>query len=115
MADSWHTKTAGFVFESFDTSERGLSGEEAKRRLARNGPNALPEPPRDGILRIFIRQFESPLVYVLIAAALVVFLMNETTDAAVILFVLIFNATVGAIQEGKAENTLRVLRRFVET
>ncbi len=75
----------------------------------------MPDPKVLGIFSIFLSQFLSPLIYILLAAAMVVFLMNETADAIIILFILLFNAVVGTIQEGKAQNKLLALRKLVET
>ena len=93
----------------------GLSPEEASLRLARYGPNELPRPESEGYFRIFLRQFQSPLIYILIAAGGVVLALGETVDAALIVLVLLFNAVVGMVEEGKAENTLAALRKFSET
>jgi magnesium-transporting ATPase (P-type) len=97
------------------TNEMGLSHDEALVRLKTYGLNTLTEKKRDGILVLFLRQFASPLIYVLIAAAGIVFFMGDTTDGIIICVVLLLNAFVGTIQEGKAENTLEALKKFVET
>lgn len=98
-----------------ETDERGLTFTEAARRLALHGHNALPETKPDGIGLIFLRQFASPLIYVLLAAAAIIYLTEEPVDAYIILFILFFNAIVGTIQEGKAQQTLRALRSFATT
>ena len=115
MSTQLHTKTIAEVIEIVHTSERGLTDEEAGRRLREFGRNKLPEAKIDGLILIFFRQFRSPLIYILLAASLTVFAMGETVDGLVILAVLFFNAVVGTIQEGKAQNTLRALKKFVET
>ncbi|PIP55645.1 MAG: ATPase [Candidatus Zambryskibacteria bacterium CG_4_9_14_3_um_filter_42_9] len=111
----WHTKSVSEVLEILKSSEHGLSSVEAKLRLAQNGPNKLPEAKVENIFVIFLRQFESPLIYILLAASVIVYIMGETIDSIVIMSVLIFNAVIGAIQEGKARNTMLALKRFVET
>src|SRR3989338_3402150 len=75
----------------------------------------LPERKPDSVARIFLRQFQSPLIYILLGASATVFLMGELADGSIILAVLIFNAIVGTIQEGRAQNTLRALKNLVET
>ena len=115
MNSLWHTKTGAVVIEELRSSERGLSGDEAKSRLERYGLNKLPEERAASLFVIFLRQFQSPLIYILLAASLLVFLMGEIIDGSIILGVLLFNAIVGAIQEGKARNTLLALKKFVET
>jgi len=103
------------VFEELHSSEEGLGADEVKKRLAQHGPNELPEPPVPGALSVFLSQFLSPLIYILVGAAVIVLALGEIADAVIIFFVLVFNAIVGTIQEGKAQNTLRALRKFVET
>jgi len=112
----WHKLPLPEIERELNTDYRsGLTSEEAKARLAQDGPNELPEGKREGWLRIFLRQFESPLIYVLIVAAIVVFLLGEIIDSLLIVIVLLFNALVGAVQEGRAENTMLALRRFATT
>ena len=93
------------------SSALGLTDKEAKKRIKKYGPNKLPEKKSAGFFSIFLNQFKSPLIYVLAAACLVIFLIGEFTDGFVILFVLFFNAAVGAVQEGKAQNTLAALKK----
>lgn len=111
----WHTEELSTIFRTLQTSEAGLTAEEAARRLTEDGPNSFPETKPDGHLRIFVRQFQSPLIYLLLAASGAVFFLGEVADASIILFVLMFNAVVGTIQEGRAQNTLRALKQYVET
>jgi len=111
----WHIKTAEEAFEYLHSRAHGLTGEEAEKRLTENGPNKLPEGKADSLLVIFFRQFQSPLIYLLFVASMIIFVMGETVDGSIILIVLLFNAIVGTIQEGRARNTLLALRNFVET
>ncbi|MDP2909698.1 MAG: HAD-IC family P-type ATPase [bacterium] len=115
MENQWHVKTISEILETLHSSGHGLGGKEAKRRLQEFGPNVLPEAKVDNLAVIFLRQFQSPLIYILLAASLVVFTMKEMIDGGIILFVLLFNAVVGTIQEGRAKNTLLALKKFVET
>jgi len=115
MISEWANKNAEELFKEFETAENGLSSAEAAARLEKYGENKLPEGKRDSFWLIFFRQFQSPLVYILLVAAIIVFILKEFTDGFVIMGVLIFNAVVGAIQEGKAQNTLLALKKFAET
>lgn len=115
MLDTWHVHAISDVLKSLRTSEAGLDKREAARRLKESGPNALPAAKPDGLALIFSRQFKSPLIYILFGACVVMFVMGEMVDGLIILSVLIFNAIVGTVQEGRAQNTLRALRTFVET
>jgi Ca2+-transporting ATPase len=112
---SWHTKTISEILDTLHVREYGLTKEEVAERLKEFGPNKLPEAKVDSLAIIFLRQFQSPLIYILLAASIVVFAMGETIDGSIILAVLLFNAIVGTIQEGKAQNTLLALKKFVET
>lgn len=103
------------LFSELATGEAGLSSEDAARRLAEYGENRLPERKPEGVWHRFFRQFRSPLIYVLVAADVAVFFMGETADGVIILSVLLFNAVIGAAQEGRAQNTLDALRRYAET
>ncbi len=115
MQNTWHTKTIPDILQTLQTSERGLTAEEVARRLKEYGYNKLPESKPDGLPVIFLHQFQSPLIYILLFASAIVFFMGETVDGLIILAVLVFNAIVGTVQEGKAQNTLLALKRFVET
>src|SRR3989339_271483 len=115
MTQSWYSFTLDKTFKKLDSSDRGLSLYAAKERLKRYGANSLPEEKPRSKLRLFLSQFQSPLIYILLAAGAIVFAMGETIDSSIILAVLLFNAIVGVIQEGKAQNTLLALKKFVET
>jgi magnesium-transporting ATPase (P-type) len=115
MEKQWHAKSTADILEALRSTESGLTSKEAKQRLQEFGPNKLPEAKVDSPAVIFLRQFQSPLIYILLAASLIVFAMKEMIDGAIILFVILFNAIVGTIQEGKAQNTLLALKKLVET
>ncbi|MBI2573841.1 MAG: HAD-IC family P-type ATPase [Candidatus Wildermuthbacteria bacterium] len=115
MEHLWHLRTVSETFEELGTGEHGLNEAEAKRRLKTHGRNKLPETKTPSIAAIFLRQFQSPLIYVLFGASALVFAMGQMADAFVIFAVLLFNALVGTVQEGKAQNTLHALKTFVET
>lgn len=111
----WHAQSVREALEALSSSERGLSAADAASRLKIYGANKLPEDKAPGALILFFGQFQSPLIYLLFAASAAVFVVGEAVDGLIILFVLSFNALVGSIQEGKAQNTLRALKKFAET
>lgn len=115
MAENWHAKSIQEVLEELGTDEHGLSASVAVERSREFGFNELPKAKTEGYFSIFFRQFASPLIYILIAAGAAVFLLGETADSIIIFTVLLFNAIVGTIQEGKAQNILRALEIFVTT
>jgi len=115
MENNWHLKSEIEILKQLQSDGKGLSFEEAGRRLSQYGKNKLLEAKTDSLAIIFLRQSQSPLIYILFIAALVIFAMNEIVDGSIILAVLLFNAIIGTIQEGKAQNTLSALKKFVET
>ncbi len=95
--------------------ELGLTSQDAQIRKQQYGPNQLPEAKPDSTGKIFIRQFKSPLIYLLLGAALVVLALGDWVDGGIIIFVLFFNAVIGTFQTQKAQNTLQALKKFSET
>jgi len=112
-ARPWHALGLAAVFKELDTSEEGLDPAEAARRLASTGPNQLPAASRTHPLVRFLAQFNNILIYFLLAAATAAGLLGHLIDAAVILAVVLINATVGFVQEGKAEKALDAIRDMI--
>ncbi|MBI1182170.1 MAG: HAD-IC family P-type ATPase, partial [Alphaproteobacteria bacterium] len=109
----WHAATPQEALEGWNSDSRGLSPEEAAGRLARYGPNQLPQAPSRGPLARFLAQFNNVLIYLLIGSAAVTAELGHGTDTAVILLVVAANAVVGYVQEGRAENALASLRAMI--
>src|SRR6185503_8602066 len=93
-------------------SERGLSSEDARDRLAAQGPNELPEAHPPSLIKLFFSQFTSVIVWVLIGAAVISGLLEDWLDAAAILAIVLFNGFLGFIQEFRAERSLASLRNM---
>jgi Ca2+-transporting ATPase len=110
---NWYQLVEKEVFKRLQTSEEGLSEAQAKKHLETYGPNKIAEEKKTSRLQIFIRQFSSPLIYILLIAALVTFLLQSYTDTGVILTIVLFNAIIGFIQEFKAEESMRALKRLM--
>lgn len=91
----WHHRTAEEVLAQLSSSASGLSGQEAAQRLAADGPNELTEAARINLLRIFLGQFKSLLIWILIAAGIIVGVMGELTEAIAILAIVVLNAVIG--------------------
>ncbi|MGB5592397.1 MAG: cation-transporting P-type ATPase, partial [Gammaproteobacteria bacterium] len=106
---AWHGMNPAEVASELATDNKGLTQDEAERRLQRHGPNALPHAPPPSLWAIAGRQFRSPLIYVLAIAAAVSLALGEVKDAAFIVGVLLINAIIGTIQEGKAEKASQAL------
>ncbi len=95
------------------TSTQGLSSEEAERRLAEDGPNALPLQKTGSALIRFLRHFHNVLIYVLIASAILTTILGHWVDSGVILAVVIANAVIGFVQEGRAETAMSAIRSML--
>jgi Ca2+-transporting ATPase len=108
-----HNKTAQQVIEQLETSTAGLTLEEAERRREQYGPNRLPPPVHVSLGRIILHQFLDPLIYVLVFAAFLSFIIGELADAAFIFVVLLVNAAIGAIQESQAQRSAASLQDLV--
>ncbi|WP_372985909.1 cation-transporting P-type ATPase [Marinobacter sp.] len=110
---TWHALSQDDLLAQLDTDGEGLSEEESRRRLAEYGPNALPEARRSSVLVRLFSQFRNLLIYVLLAAAAIAAALHHWIDTGVILAVVLVNATIGFIQEGKAEDALRAIRQML--
>jgi len=109
----WHHLSVAETLQRAGTHpETGLSEEEARRRLARHGPNRLPEQEGLSPLSLFIKQFTDLMVLVLLGAALVSALLGELLDAAAIFVIVLLNGVLGFLQEYRAEQSLAALKRL---
>lgn len=115
LTKDYYSKKISEVLDDLNSSERGLSKNEAEGRLLQYGLNKLPESKADSLFLIFLRQFQSPLIFILLFSTIVVFIIGENIDGFVILLVLFFNAVVGTIQEGRAQNIFATLKNFIKT
>jgi Ca2+-transporting ATPase len=109
----FHTKSIKTLFQEFHTSEKGLTKEEAERRLVRHGPNEISKEKKTSKILVFLKQFNSPLIYILIVAMVISFIFDHLIDAFVILAVILINATVGFVQERKAEKAIDALKKLI--
>lgn len=106
----WHALPESGALLKAGSSPEGLSQREAARRLDQYGKNALPERAPPSFFSVFLRQFKSPLIFILIIAGAVSLLIGDTTDALFILAVILINAALGVVQEWKAEQSAAALR-----
>jgi len=110
----WHNLTVEETLKELDALRSGLSEEKAKERLHQYGPNELTAKGKTPAVIVLLRQFASPLIYILLAAALIeFFVMHKPTDASVILAVVFLNAIIGFVQESRAERAMEALKRLV--
>jgi len=108
-----HIKSSEDVLDAMEVSAVGLTQAEAESRRAIFGFNALPQSEPPGIFEVVLRQFASPLIYVLVAAAVMSLLIEEWSDAGFITAVLLINALIGSIQEFSAQRAAAALNDLI--
>lgn len=107
---SWHHRPTDAVLADLRVTAAGLTEDEARQRLAAHGPNRLPAPQKRSDLIRFLLQFHNILIYVLLGAAVTTALLGHLADTLVILAVVVANAVIGFVQEGKAEKAMDAIR-----
>jgi Ca2+-transporting ATPase len=112
-SEKWYTCNVETVFQRLNSGRSGLTSEEAKNRLSEYDYNELPEKKRISPVGIFISQFRNYLILVLIGAAIISGFTGETTNAYVILFIILFISVLGFIQEYRAERAMEALKKMV--
>ena len=112
-APPWHARSGDETLAALGSGPQGLDAERVAAALARFGRNELPPPPRPSPLARLLRQFHNLLIYVLVAAGAVTVLLGHLADAGVIFGVVLINAVIGFIQEGKAERALEAVRAML--
>lgn len=114
-ASPWHSLDVNKVITNLRTDPiRGLSDEEAARRLEEYGPNLLKSTLKVSWYTVFARQFVDVLIIILLAAAAIALAIGEVGDAVTILTIVVLNAVLGFIQEWKAEKAIEALKRMIE-
>lgn len=107
---NWHGLTAEESLAAVNTTPAGLTEEEAKARLERNGENKLAEGKKTSVFAKFLAQFGDFMIWVLMGAAVVSGVLGEWVDAGIIAVVVLLNAVMGTVQEAKAEAALDALK-----
>lgn len=108
----WHALDSEEVSRRLDSGEAGLDPAQAKQRLEKTGPNSLEVEEGVGPLRLLARQVNNPLIYLLIGAAVLSFVIGHRVDAGVIVGVVVLNTLLGFFQEWRAEGALNALRKM---
>jgi len=111
---AYHHMAVNDVLTELHASRDGLTGPEAAERLRRYGPNRLPEARGKTLAEVFLAQFKSPFIYLLLAAGAVSMGIGHVTDAAFIVAVLLLNACIGTFQEWRAETRARALKALIK-
>ncbi|MGZ8873905.1 MAG: cation-translocating P-type ATPase [Halobacteriota archaeon] len=108
----WHARSLEETFNLIGSSPQGLTQAEVAKRLSTVGTNELPQGKKPNKLLVFLRQFQSPLIYILIVAAVITLFFGSFVDSLVIALILVANAIIGFVQENKAENVLETLKEL---
>jgi magnesium-transporting ATPase (P-type) len=114
MDKVFHRLSAEDSLAHFQSGRNGLSQDEVLRRRMEYGPNVIPQPGAKTLVQIFFHQFLSPLIYVLIAAAIISAAIGDLKDTIFITAIIVINAVLGTYQEWKAENSALALRNLVK-
>ena len=109
---AYHAITQQEVFQKLNANAKGLTQVEANRRLEKYGANELVEKKKKSAFMQFLKQFQSPIVWILIGATIISVILGEDADAIVIVILLIINAILGFIQESRAEKSIEALKRM---
>jgi Ca2+-transporting ATPase len=109
----WHTLTPAEALLELGVDAGGLTGEDAASRLSRYGRNEIEEEKKETILSVFLRQFQSVLIFILIVAAAISILIGEPEDAIAILLIVVLNAVLGFSQEWEAEKAIEALKQML--
>jgi len=111
----FHICSIDHLYRKFSSGVSGLTHDVALQRLQQEGSNSLPRSQQTGLFLVFLRQFRSPLIYILLVAALLSVALQEWSDAVFIAAVLLINAIIGTVQEFSAERSAASLNRLVLT
>ncbi len=109
---AWHSQSAVEVLAQLGSAATGLSSQEAAQRLAASGPNELKEGKRISPWQIFLGQFKSLIIWILIIAGVISGVLGEVVDAIAILAIVVLNAVIGFYQEFKAEKSIAALKKM---
>ena len=110
--EPWHSQSAEEVLAQLGSAPAGLSAQEAANRLAADGPNELKEGKRISPWQIFLGQFKSLIIWILIGAGVISGALGEVVDAIAILAIVVLNAVIGFYQEFNAEKSIAALKKM---
>jgi len=110
---NWHSRDKKEIFDELKTSEKGLTKQGAEKKLREMGLNEISKKKKTPTILVFLKQFNSPLIYILFVAMIISFIFDHLIDAYVILSVVLINAGVGFIQERKAERAIDALKKLI--
>ena len=110
----WYKLEIEKILNEVKGSLNGLSNEEAKKRIEKYGLNELPKKKKDGPLKIFLSEFNDPIIWLLLIAIIFSFIVGEVIDAIAILFIVLVDAILGTVQEWKAGKSAEALENLIK-
>ena len=110
---NWHSKEHTEVIKQLESSEKGLSSDEAKERIRKYGENRIQRKKEESIFTLLWRQVNNPLIWVLIGSSLLAVVLGKITDGLVVFSVVVINTIIGFIQEYKAGKAIEALSEMV--
>lgn len=110
----WHSLRIEDIYKKLNCDLNGLESDEVQKRLIKYGNNILPVKKSSSILKIIVNQFLNPLIYILLVAGIVSFLIGDKKDSFFIFLVIFINVTIGAFQEWKAEKSAESLQNLLK-
>ena len=110
---NWYSKELEDIYKILKIDDKGLTTEEANKRLEKYGRNELPKQKKDSIIKIFLSEFKDPIVLLLIVAIIASFVVGEVVDAIAIIFIVLVDVVMGTYQENKANNIADALSKLV--
>ncbi|MDD3149641.1 MAG: HAD-IC family P-type ATPase [Candidatus Gastranaerophilales bacterium] len=111
---TWHNQKVEDIFIKLNTTTNGLKNDEVQKRLLKFGKNKLPAPKKPSIFKIIFNQFLNPLIYILLAAGILSFIIGDKKDSFFIFLVIFINAAIGSFQEWKAEKSAESLQNLLK-
>lgn len=111
--EEWHTLENIEALRILNTTNKGLSSEEAKKRLSLFGPNLIKRKSKDSVFTLLWRQINNPLIWLLIGSSSLATLLGKITDGLVVLSVVLVNTIIGFFQEFKAGRAIEALSDMV--
>ncbi len=108
----WHQKTVEELFGELNSSQEGISSEEAEKRLREYGPNELKEKKKRTIFMMLLDQFKDFMILILIAAAVISGILGDPVDTIAIIIIVLLNAVIGFVQEYRAEKAMAALKKM---
>ena len=110
---NWYSKEVEDIYKILKIDDKGLTTDEANKRLKKYGRNELPKQKKDSVFKIFLSEFKDPIVLLLIVAIIASFAVGEVIDAIAIIFIVLVDVIMGTYQENKANNIADALSKLV--